>query len=187
MTSLDQFLEPIKVADESIGDKYKAYKMDSTAEKNNMREMVDLGTCHCCDYFLPENDSIILIEETRLLKRVEKIRQEYDYLNDRDKDDVVNNRIREKMQLKAYGAMLVLCRLASKFSNAKNIIQNKKYHFWLIVSSINSEDEKRFFDNLKDSLRGQLAQVLGRVLLDDVDVLSSDLLKKKLSGNASHP
>ena len=181
MTSLDQFLEPIQVAGNPIGGGHTAYKMDGTGKNNNMRKMVDLGTCHCCDYFLSEDDSIILIEETRLLEKVKNIREKYDYLNDKDKEKIVNHRIRDRMQLKAYGAMLILCRLAAKCASAKQLIQNKKCHFWLVASSIDSEDEKRFFDNLKDSLRGKLTQVLGRTLLDDVDVLSSETLEKRLS------
>ena len=76
MTSLEQFSEPIKIAGKSIGDKYRAYKMDSTYDINDMRKTVGLGTCHCCDYFLPKDDSVILIEETRLLERINNIKQE---------------------------------------------------------------------------------------------------------------
>ena len=77
--------------------------------------------------------------------------------------------------------MLVLCRLAIKYSSAKDLVQDKKYHFWLVVSSIESEEEKRYFDNLKDSLRNKLKDVLGKKLLDDVDVLSSEYLKDRFS------
>ena len=154
MNSLDKFLEPIKVAGKSIGNKYKAYKMDSTDAGKDMRKVVGLGECHCCDYFLQEGDSITLIEETQLLEKMENIKKKYDYLNDEDKDKVANNRIRERMQLKAYGAMLVLCRLAAKCDSVEQLIQGKKYHFWLVVSSINLADDKIFFDNLKDTVCG---------------------------------
>ncbi len=181
MTSLDRFIKPIKIAGHPISGGHKAYIMDSTAKSSDMRKLVDLGTCHCCDYFLPKNDLILLIEETRLLKKVEGIRKKYDCLGSKDKDKAVNNRIQERMQLKAYGAMLVLCRLVAKFSSAKPLIQNKKYHFWLVASSISSEEEKRYFDNIKDSLREKLTQVLGKNLLDDVDVMSSKYLEARLS------
>ncbi len=187
MTFLEQFSEPIKIAGKSIGDKYRAYKMDSTYYSKDMRKTVGLGTCHCCDYFLPKDGSVILIEETRLLKRVNNIRKKYSYLNDKDKDDAVRNCILTRMQLKAYGAMLVLCRLAIKYSSAKDLVQDKKYHFWLVVSSIESEEEKRYFDNLKDSLRGKLKDVLGTKLLDGVDVLSSEYLKDRLPHNYRLP
>ena len=182
MNCLDKFLEPIKVAGNSIGNKYKAYKMDNTDAGKDMRKVVGLGECHCCDYFLPKDKSITLIEETRLLEKMKNIKKKYDYLNDKDKDKVANNRIRERMQLKAYGAMLVLCRLTAKCTEVKQLFQDKKYNFWLVASNIKSEDDKIFFDNLKDDLRQRLKQVLGKTLLDDVDVLSSDTLQDRLSG-----
>ena len=182
MTSLDQFIEPIKVAGQPLGNEYKAYKMDCSRENKNMRKAVNLGTCHCCDYFQLKNDTVILIEETRLMDKVQKIRNNYNYLNDDDKNKMINSVIQKRMQLKAYGSMLVLCRLAKRFSNEKSLIGIKKYHFWLVASSIDSGDEKMYFDNLKDTLRGKLKEVLGTILLDDVDVFSSDILQKKLSG-----
>lgn len=182
MTSLDRFLKPIEIAGSPLGAQYKAYKMDSTQKDNNMRKMVDLGTCHCCDYFFIEKGgSIILLEETRLLQKVEGIRQEYDYLNTADKNKAVNNRIKQRMQLKAYGTMLVLCRLAAKYSSAKTIIEHKQYHFWVVASNINSTQEKRYFDSLRFSLRQALRAVLGKNLLTEVDVLSADDLKARFS------
>lgn len=181
MTSLDKFYMPIEIAGSAIEGEHKAYKMDSTDTNHDMRKMVGLGTCHCCDYFLPAEDSITLIEETRLLEKMENVREKYNYLNDEDRDKAVNDSIRKRMQLKAYGTMLILCRLAVKCSSAKDLIQNKKYHFWLVVSNITSADEQIYFDNTKDTLRGDLKQVLGKGLLDEVEVISSDDLKNKLS------
>ena len=186
MTSLNQFIEPITVAGNPIGAQYKAYKMDSTDQNKNMRKLVNIGTCHCCDYFFFQNDCITLIEETRLLNRVENIRKKYDYLNDKDKDEVVNNRLPEIMQLKVYGAMLVLCRLAAKLSNEKRLIQNKRFNFWFVASKIESDEEKIYFDNQKDSLHEKIKEVLGTELINNVDVLSSDTLRKRLSRECPH-
>ena len=94
--SLDRFIVPIQVARKSLGEQYTAYIMDSTSEEKDMRKAVDLGTCHCCDYFLLREESIILIEETQLLKTVKKIRDEYDNLDEVKKDEIVNKRIRMK-------------------------------------------------------------------------------------------
>ena len=90
--SLDKFKKPIEVAQEVVDEKYTAYKMDSTVKESDMRKTVGLGTCQCCDYFLPEDQSIILIEETRLPPEI-------------------NEEVETEMKLKAYGSMLVLCRL----------------------------------------------------------------------------
>jgi len=171
VTSLDDFRETIKIADAPIGGGHRAYKMDSTVAGRDMRDAVDLGTCHCCDYFMARGNSIVLIEETQLLGEVDDIRAEYAHLKEfkgTALDEQVNNRIRDSMQLKAYGAMLVLCRLAQKCAAAKDLVRNKKYEFWLVASALNSPDDLRLFDNIKDSLNGLLKQVLGKKLLDNV-------------------
>ena len=185
--SLNRFVSPIEVAREPISGKYTAYVMDSTIEEKDMRKAVDLGTCHCCDYFLLREEFIILIEETQLLKTVKKIRDEYDSLDEVKKDEIVNKCIRDEMQLKVYGTMLVLCRLSMKYTSARDLIQGRKYQFWLVASSIDTTDEKIYFDNQKDSLKGDLTGVLGKTLLNDVDVLSADTLKERLSDNATTP
>ena len=184
MTSLDQFNEPIAVAGEPVDGGHTAYKMDDTAENRDMRIVAGLGTCHCCDYFLPRADSVVLIEETRLLEKVQNIRAEYAYLEEEHLNVHVNKLIRNRMQLKAYGTMLVLCRLAEICAAAKDILLGKKYEFWLVASATDSPDEKRLFDNLKDSLREMLRDVLGAELLDNVEVIPSGSLGARLSGNA---
>lgn len=186
MTSLNRFLERITADGKPIGE-YQAYKMDSTNQNLDMRKSVGLGTCHCCDYFLVRDDFIVFIEETRLFDRVRRIKEDYHYLKGQPQRDIINDRIRERMQLKAYGSMLVLCRLAEKCVTAKNLIQDKKFHFWVVVSNINLTKDETQFDYLKDSLRGKLKSLLGGKLLDDVNVLSPEMLKKKLSENETAP
>ncbi len=114
MTAFDQFLEPIKVAGESLGDIHQAYRMDGNSPKPDMRRDAGLGTCNCCDYFMfAEDHIVVLIEETRLLEQVENLKIQYDYLEDNDKEKFVKKYIRQENKLKVYGSMLVLCRLAT--------------------------------------------------------------------------
>ena len=185
--SLDRFVSLIKVAGESIDGDYTAYVMDCTSKEKDMRKAVGLGTCHCCDYFMVNAQSLILIEETQLLKTIKRLRREYGDLSEKKKDTMVNKRIRDEMQLKAYGTMLVLCRLSMKCTSARNLIQDRKYQFWLVASSIDAQDEMKYFDSLKDSLKTDLSQVLSKTLLDGVNVLSADTLKEWLSNNAITP
>lgn len=182
MTNLNKFREPITVAGESLGKEYTAYKMDNTGEMN-MRAVVKLPSCHCCDYFLPMDDAIVLIEETRLRDKVEGIKAEHGHLNlsDNDMDNLVHSHIKIRMQLKAYGAMLVLCRLAAKCADAKMLFHEKNFHFWLVASNIEMDKEEKHFDNLEDTLRKTLRQVLGVIKPNGVEVLSSDALKARLS------
>lgn len=186
--SLDRFKKPIEIAREVIDEKYTAYKMDSTDKESDMRKAVGLGTCKCCDYFLPRNESIILIEETQLPKKVEEIREEYAYLEDEKKiNEIVNDKITDDLHLKAYGAMLVLCRLSATCTSARELFDHKKYQFWLVASKIETPDEKMYFDNQKDTLKGDLTSVIGKILLEDVNVWSAEDLKIWLSNNATTP
>lgn len=182
MTALEQFLGVIQVADEPLPDQCTAYYMDGgvgACEKPDLRAHVGLGSCHCCDYFLPHDGNIVLIEETRLLEKKRGLESKYAYLNDEDKDRFVNDLILQRNQLKVYGAMLVLCRLAIKLPETAGIVQGKKHYFWLVVSGMESEDTI-FFDNLRDKLHNNLQSVLTAELLDDVEILPAEILEKRL-------
>ncbi len=179
MSSLTQFFGPIEIAKQPMGE-HKAYQMDKPVNGSpDMRRFVGLGECNCCDYFLPTGEVIILIEETQLSRKMQLLRNEYAYLNDNNKDDFAIKRIREEMRLKAYGSMLVLCRLAARCRDAAEMFQGKKYVFWVVASSVDTEDTV-VFDNLKDNLLSMLGGALGREIVSDTAVLPSDTLKDKL-------
>lgn len=182
------------MADEIIHDELTAYRMDN--EKNDMRKAAKLGACSCCDYFLPRNGSVILIEETRLSETVETLRAEFSYLenekeNNGDKiDEIVNEKIKDEHQLKAYGTMLVLSRLAVDCADAKKLFHGeeaKKFEFWLVASRIDTPDKQMYFDSQKDNLERKLTDSIGGTLKIKVEVLSSEDLKTRLSNNAATP
>ncbi len=179
--SLEKYREPIVVGEKKIKSKYPAYRMDGSGEPTDMRDDVGLGTVHCCDYFVATNQAVVLLEETDLLSTVTMVRDEYSCLDDNDKDDIVNKRIRDENQLKAYGSMLVLCRLSAKNTEAKKLFEHRAFEFWLVAGKMESDDDKIYFDNMKDSLRGDLTGVIGKQLLENVEVLSPDDLRKKIS------
>ena len=179
--SLDNYKAKVVVGGETIPSQYQAYKMDSTDVDNHMRRDVELGTVHCCDFFLAINQSVILLEETDLLGTVNLIRGEYSYLEGDDQDDIVNKRIRDENQLKAYGSMLVMCRLSAKNTEARKLCERGTFEFWLVAGRIENEDEKKYFDSLKDSLRGDLRRVIGRKLLGNVEVFTPTELRQKIS------
>jgi len=170
--SLDKFKKPIEIARKVIDEKYTAYKMDSNARGSNMRKTVGLGTCHCCDYFLLEDQSVVLIEETQLPKT---------------KEESENAVIKSEMQLKAYGSMLILCRLSMICDSAKKLVRDKKCKFWVIDSNADKLSDERYYDTQRKPLNQALTQVVGNVLLDDVKVLSAEAFKTWLSRNAPTP
>ena len=216
MISLEEFCKPIMVARKPIDGGHRAYKMDSTAKESDeqnapdMRSAVGLGTCECCDYFLPRNNSIVLIEETQLNRGKEdkkkKLRKNCPYLSEDDLGKYADELIKDEMVLKAYGSMLVLCRLAEKCAAAKKIMRGKKYKFWLVASVAEGarlkerreddrQDERQAQDNLKDFFQksfgriksGLSGKVVDNKVVDDVAVMSTEDLENLLSETVRLP
>ena len=146
MIDLEKFLQLIELAGTPLQN-HHAYLMDGTSPRPDMKKDVDLGTCNCCDYFSIINGVVVLIEETQLLRQIEDLKNEYNSLRDTDQNDqmkFVYKYIRQENRLKAYGSMLVLCRLATVCKDAKDLLGSKKYKFWLVVSGINMTDAEEF-------------------------------------------
>ncbi len=186
MTTLEQFLEPIEFAGESLGDKHRAYRMDGNRPKPDMRRDAGLGTCNCCDYFMfAKDDIVVLIEETQLMRTIERLKSKYRYLQSSHQTEFVYNYIREENKLKVYGSMLVLCRLAAACKNTNHLLRTKKYKFWLVASGMNEPEHTRVFDNLKDRLFQDLRSVLTGKVMDDVEIIPSDRFASKLVKHAA--
>ena len=183
---LDRFLESIRVAGESLGEEYQAYRMDGHS-RPDMRIDVGLGTCNCCDYFLSGSNTVVLIEETRLIDSMQSQKNQYSYIPDEHLDQFVEERVVQENRIKVYGSMLVLCRLADKYEEARNMLQpqEKKYEFWLVTSGIETTEDMLQLDSKKDLLFNGLRSVLTGKVIDNVDIIpSSDHLKSKLAEHA---
>lgn len=182
MNSLRQFREPIEVADQPIGANYTAYRMDGAgSERPDMRLEIGLGTCHCCDYFTIQENSVLLIEETHLLKTIEKYQSEYDsMLEGEKKDRFVNRRIRDENTLKVYGSLLVLCRWAARHNEVAESTSGKKHNFWLVVSDAESADDQIALADIQPILFQSLRSALRGNLIGEVEVLTPSQFKRKL-------
>ncbi len=183
MTSIKQFLETIEVARQPIGK--MGYKMDSNTN-NNMRSLSGLGRCHCCDYFIQNKNSVVLIEETQLMQTIKGYKQEYDYLNEQDLDKIQKARIREENTLKVYGSLLVLYKLAIKFGDFRKLVKKEKYNFWLVISDVQSKNMISL-SALQISLRADLRSVFGKEMIDEIKVFPSDMLEDKILQYAPTP
>ena len=187
---LDRFLEPIRVAGESLGEGYQAYRMDGHS-RPDMRIDVGLGTCNCCDYFLSGSNTVVLIEDTRLIDSMQSYKERYNSIPDEHLiNKFVDERVVQENRIKVYGSMLVLCRLAAKYPEARNMLQpqEKKYEFWLVTSGIETTEYMLQLDNKKDLLFNGLSSVLTGKLIHNVDIIpSSDLLKSRLAEHAINP
>ena len=187
MTALEKFLEPIKLAGTPLSETHHAYRMDGNSPKPDMRKDVGLGTCACCDYFVTNIDSIVLIEETELLKSIKGWKKKVEYLNDNDQKNFVDEKVKTENRLKVYGSLLVLSRLTNNYAEVRNLVGEKKYCFWLVVSGLSTAEDKKYIDNLKDHLTGALGGALTREVIDKVEVFPSNFLEGKLSANATSP
>lgn len=180
MTELGKYLEPIEVAGKSIGKNYQAYRIDGDSQQRNMRKDVGLGTCSSCDYFIFNENTLVLIEETQLLWQISNLKVEYSYLEEKVQTEFINTCIRNENKLKVYGSMLVLCRLSAISNNTKDLLNNRKYTFWLVASGMEKEEDTIMFDHLRDRLLSELRSALTNNIVDSVEIIPSNLLVNKL-------
>ena len=188
MITLEKFLEPIKLANTPLCQTHRAYRMDGNTPQPDMRKNAGLGTCNCCDYFMPYNDdSVLLIEETQLIQQIKDLKREYRYLKSAHQKHFIDKYIKQENRVKAYGSMLVLCRLAAVCKDARDLLGTKKYKFWIVDSSAYSTKDAKFFRNLKHRLFLGLKEVLSGKIVDDVIILPSCKFVTKLSEQSATP
>ena len=152
-----------------------------------------LGDCNCCDYFTFGSDNgVILIEETRLGDQIKHLMRKYSYLNSTDQRNHVTTLILQENRLKAYGSLLVLCRLFSKETDAVagSMSSDTKYSFWLVASVKGPTDDVRTIDHVRDQLFVELRGVLTKDVVNSVEVVPAEALAEKLAstgGTAGQP
>ena len=177
----EPFLETIKIADELL-DGYKAYRMDGGAGRPDMRKDIELGGCHCCDYLIIREDTVILIEETRLMKTIENYQEEYDAMVQEDeKNKFYNRRIRDENILKVYGSLIVLLLWKAAHDTVSDLINGKRYNFWLVASDVETDNNEIAFDNMRDRLFQGLRSALKKSMFDDAEILTPSQLQSKLT------
>ena len=165
---------PITVAGNPLDDGIYAYKMDSTEENSNMRKDVGLGMCNCCDFFQIQKKNVLLVEETKLFDSVKRMKIQG------LKETEIIERVRNENRLKAYGSMLVLCRLVIKFKSICSLLKDKPVVLVILVSSeIKNADDFRFFDDLRTRFRNDLRSALTKEVVHNVEIGYSDQLKEK--------
>ena len=199
MASLAQFLEVIEVATAPASAKTpigkKGYRMDGTGLQG-MRHHAGLGDGgNCCDYLIKNEESFVLIEETRLSGTIQQYKAAFSYLSAKDLLDLTVQFIRDENRLKVFFALLVLCRLSAKYPKFKQITHAKKcrvwkfkqtthakkFHVWLVVSI--SPSDRIVLQNVKGRLSGALGSAFDKDMESFEIVLGKDL-KSKISDYA---
>ena len=184
MSVLEEFLGGITVAGVPLTPQREAYRMDGTSPGPDMRKKAGLGDCNCCDYFtFGADNGVILIEETRLGDQIKDLMKKYSYLDSTDQRNHVTTLILQENRLKAYGSLLVLCRLFSRETDgvAASISSDTKYSFWLVASVKEPADDVITVDHVKDRLVVELGSLLTKAVVDSVEVVPADALATKLA------
>ena len=181
MTALDHYLEPIKVAGESQELQYRAYRIDGNLPAPDMRRDAGLGTCNSCDYFIFDANALILIEDTQLAFQIKNLRKEYRYLDLQHQKEFIGKYIRDENKLKVYGSLLVLCKWAARHESTEDLLEKRRLIFWLVASGMETEEDSRFLDNLRDQLLRELQSVLSGHIVDGVEILPGSVFERRLS------
>ena len=156
MTIIDQVLTYILAGGEMgkkkspISPSLQAYCLDGDDFKGDkskdLRLVVGLGGCNCCDYFYPMDNYVMLIEEKQLFAKMDSIKASY---GANVNEEIIDQCIKQDLRLKVYGSLLVICRLKSQCATVNNMVKDKPYKFYLIVSD---DEDVRAMEGLDASL-----------------------------------
>ena len=189
------FCEDITVGreNESLGEGLRAYRMDGM--RDGMRKRAGLGdSLNCCDYLWADDGGFIIIEMTELWETVRNVEQEYSDLEESGRKKFVRRRILHENCLKAYGAMLVLCRLGQWGEYERRM-------FRLVVSGDTGgvkafrhwDPEDQLGEDIRDALLGDprnqdppiQGALTGAWLVSEVKVMTADELRNELLERAA--
>lgn len=155
-------------------DKYKKVKGRTLLNKLKM------GSFNCCDYIVPEEERVLLIEDSNLHKEADdKIEEVIKGLSQREAERIeglwtkkIQEKIHQDQALKVYGSLFLLGRLISQCEKAKQLMDGKPVHFWLIANDASCSDI-RALQNIKISLEGRVGSLV------PVEVFSLSAAKKE--------
>ena len=164
-----------------------AYQMDGRDGFPDMRKAAGLGTCNCCDYFIPRGAGVVVLaEKTRLMEKIGEFRREFTAApspeknrKDGGEDQYINNRVMWRNRLKVYGGMLVLCRYAAQSAEVRAMLEGKKFRFLLVDDGKTNEEEENF-EHWKQKLLVDFRGLFSPEMLDRVNVIRAADLAEEL-------
>ena len=170
-------LGPVVIDDEAVSALPLAYMVDG---KPSMHALAGIGGYRVCDCILPTQDGAVMIEHSWLKREMKNMKKDHGY------DSARELLIREYC-LKAYGSMLVLCRLFFQ-SDPKHSDEMKKFagvrcEFWIVISDAKTEDKDVMaFQFLKDALDKRAYPLFSKSKVLGKNMLKDALGKVKQSG-----
>lgn len=179
MTRFENYIEPIKLSGDSQALLYKAYRLDGTHPKPDLRRDAAVGSCNCCDYFFfSMGGNLILIEDTRLIAYIRDRRQEYSYLNADDITTFISKLVCQENVLKVYGSLFVLYRFINQGTDLESMPKIDSIQFWFVVNDADRSDTY-VLDKYDEWLNQELSSKLGRTIVDKVVVMTrEDFIKR---------
>ena len=152
---------------------YMGYRMDdgngTRKGRHDMRIAAGLGACSACDYCLEHEETILLVEDTRLTQYVNNLENKYSCLRHDPHKKLSWRLVRDKMRAKVCGSMSILFHLATICHDAKVLLEKNVYKLWVIVPDDVAADElvalDGHIDDLKNELKGDLRVVTDCVLI----------------------
>ena len=177
--NLQRFWEQVELSGQPVLQNCYAYRMDGNP---HIGTKVGLGTCKCCDYFVTyEPDKVLLIEDGQLGHRIKYLKKKYNFRKKEDRDDFVHEEIIEEHLLKAYGSLLILCRLNLLHQTGKTLLQGRDYEFWVVSTDTNQAGQALLFENIKVHLRERLQNIFPSQLMCKVQVLTFQQFEARFS------
>ena len=167
----------------------EAYQADKKCtvdgQKIDLKEFAGLGTefgaigggeskpGFICDYFVPLDDAMCVVEHSQMLRQMKNLKEERGV-------SLMRETIKREYRLKAYGSMLVLCRLFLRHS-VVNQQRAKEFtempcKFWVVVTDALEDEQIRAFQFLSDSLKDGLDGLYS----SGVAILTVDMFKEEL-------
>ena len=143
----------------------------------SLRQAVELGNCHICDYCLEQNGTMVLLEDTKLDKSIKNYRDLYVELPAEKRGALIRRLVRDEQLLKLYGSFLALERLADRCDDAKALMMEKHCVAWFIVPDEVKSDDIRMLDPFFGEIKGLLRAISA------VKILRLSALQKKLNPN----
>ena len=175
--NISRFWEQVQLSGQPALKNCHAYRMDGNP---HMGTVLNMGTCSCCDYFtLYKLNKILLVEDGQIGRKIKDLRNKYNFRKNDDRDNFVREEIAKEHILKAYGSLLVLCRLSLLNQAGRNLIGNKRYEFWIVSTDTDQPGHALPFSHLKNFIKNRLKSVFSSSLVGDVHLLTFQDFKDK--------
>jgi len=120
-----------------------------------------MSNFHCCDYIFSNQNHVLIIEDSNLMKTKRDWKGKY-----RNSD--ISEMLIWEQKLKAYGSLALFYRLLLHCDHAKELMNGKELNFWLIANDAKKRNSTAL-DNLGKKLSENLSPIFTKVVVISLD------------------